>query len=39
MAHAVRSAPAGGFSYRPGSLERTGVVAIDITSITGKRIG
>jgi len=39
MAHAVRSAPAGGFSYRPGSLERTSVIAIEIASITGKRIG
>lgn len=39
MTHAVKNAPPGGFSYRPGSLERTCVMAIDITSITGKRIG
>ena len=38
MSHAGGRQPAGGFDYRPGSLRRTCVLAIDIATITAKRI-
>ena len=39
MSHSGTGRPAGGFDYRPGSLQRTSVVAIDIATISAKRIG
>lgn len=39
MSHAGAGAGAGGFAYRPGTLERTVVLAIRIDSIAAKRVG
>jgi len=39
MRHYAAHGPAEGFSYRPASLSRTCVIAIDIHRMTGKRIG